>query len=308
MHSIKTAAFNEISALREQLGKENILTSDPSENNYSFETTASEGKDKVKIHIYFGKNGLKKVLQGNKESLLYMKLNDLLNTATPDPTTISTTTGFTEPSSYIGTDESGKGDFFGPLVVAGVGADPSQIAQLKKIGVKDSKTLTGSAIRHLSNEIKKICNDSLYILLITPATYNKLHQQFGNLNKLLGWAHAKVLENILQKSSFNIAISDKFGDEKIIKGFLQKEGKNLLLHQFTKAERFSAVAAASILARDRFNDWFEYQKKQLNFEIPKGASAKVDLAAGKILTLYGEDKLKELTKTHFKNSLRIKKS
>ena len=84
------------------------------------------------------------------------------------------------------------------------------------------------------------------------------------MNRILGWAHAKVIENLLE-NQINVeeAISDKFGDEKYIYTSLQEKGKNITLHQVTKAERYTAVAAASILARDRFNSWFRHEKAKI---------------------------------------------
>ena len=83
---------------------------------------------------------------------------------------------------------------------------------------------------------------------------------------------------------------------------MQAHGKELLLHQKTKAERYTAVAAASIIARDRLNDWFDYQERIFKMEIPKGASSKVEEAARFIKEKFGEEKLKELVKFHFKTS------
>ena len=104
-----------------------------------------------------------------------------------------------EPFNYIGTDESGKGDFFGPLVVAGVLGDKQSLIELKKIEVKDSKELTDSVINKLAGRIKNLVKGKYEIIAINPAKYNELYSKIGNLNRLLGWAHAKVLENILEK-------------------------------------------------------------------------------------------------------------
>ncbi|TES52134.1 ribonuclease HIII [Halalkalibacterium halodurans] len=150
----------------------------------------------------------------------------------------------------IGTDESGKGDYFGPLVVAGVFVNSETYRKLKNMGVMDSKKLGDDQIKFLAGEIKKICPYSLVV--IGNEKYNELYERIENLNKLLAWGHARTIENILQTVSCNFALSDKFGDEKFIKKALLEKGKEITLFQRTKAESNIAVAAASILARDEF--------------------------------------------------------
>jgi ribonuclease HIII len=125
------------------------------------------------------------------------------------------------------------------------------------------------------------------------------------VNKILGWGHAKVLNNLLEKCEVKEAISDKFGDEKFIVSSLPEKWKDIKLYQLTKAERFTAVAAASILARNKFCEWFDIQKRDLGWELPKGASSVVEEAALKIKNMYGFDKLNELVKIHFRTTQKI---
>jgi len=172
---------------------------------------------------------------------------------------------------------------------------------LDEIGVRDSKLISHGLIRNLAESIKKISGQECFnIVIINPPRYNELYAKFGNLNKLLAWGHAKVLENILNQKESVTAISDKFGDERLILESLQEKGKRLQLHQFHKAEKYTAVAAASILARDRFNDWFDKQKKELMIDLPKGSSQKVKDAARQIKAQYSDEILHKLTKAHFK--------
>lgn len=210
-----------------------------------------------------------------------------------------------EPQRYIGTDESGKGDYFGPLVICGVYVNENTTSQLKNIGVKDSKELSDTAIKEITLGIKKIIDNKYDLIVINPGKYNVLHEKMKNVNKILGWGHAKVLNNLFEKCEVREAISDKFGDEKYIVNSLPEQWKDVELHQLTKAERFTAVAAASILARDRFCEWFEIQKRDLGFELPKGASSIVEDAAMRIKNKYGFDKLNELVKLHFRTTLKI---
>ena len=127
----------------------------------------------------------------------------------------------------------------------------------------------------------------------------------GNVNRILGWAHARVLENILKSCKATDAVSDKFGNEKLILDALQEKGKSLNLYQTSKAERYIAVAAASIIARDVVVRWFENTNRKIGIEIPKGASGEVEQAAKKILEKFSEEKLNSLVKIHFKTSKKI---
>ncbi len=283
------------------LERNGYKSTQPQKGNYCFEISLIQDREKIKLLVYYGKKGIKKVLQGNRDSKLYKQIYELIFDELPFEEET-----FIEPEEYIGTDESGKGDYFGPLVIAGVFIDENKKKKLDELGVRDSKLIPHNAINKLSISIRRISEiDSYNIVIINPSKYNELYEKFGNLNKLLAWGHAKVLENILAKKDVLIAISDKFGDEKLITNALQEKGKKLELYQFHKAEKYTAVAAASILARDRFNDWFEKKKEELKIELPKGASEKVAETARQIKEKYGEEFLQQLTKTHFKTSRQL---
>ncbi len=296
MTDIEKKAESEIQKYLEILKTNGYQASQPKKGNYCLESSIDGSSGKLKLQVYYGKKGLKTVLQGNRDSKIFTDVNRIIFDEFPFEKE-----DFAEPEEYIGTDESGKGDFFGPLVIAGVFVDKETKTKLEEIGVRDSKKITHFSIKKLADNIKKICGqDSFNVVVINPPKYNELYSKFGNLNRLLAWGHARVLENILTKKEVAAAISDKFGDEKLILNSLQEEGKKLELYQFHKAEKYTAVAAASILARDRFNDWFDMKKKELKMELPKGASGKVTDTAKLILDNYGSEKLDNLLKKHFK--------
>ena len=175
---------------------------------------------------------------------------------------------------YIGTDESGKGDYFGPLVVAGVYLTAETGKFLKGLGIRDSKELSDYQIKQYAAEIKKVNEIKFDVVLISPEKYNQLYEKMGNLNRLMGWAHARVIENLLTKCDAAEVISDKFGNEKLILDALQERGRSINLKQVTKAEKFTAVAAASILARESVINWFNSQSKKYKLDIPKGSSTR----------------------------------
>ena len=296
MTDIEKKAENEILRYRELLKSKGYQASSPQKGNYCLESSISGDSGTVKLLVYFGKKGLKTVLQGNKDSKIYTDINRLVFDELPFEKE-----DFVPPAKYIGTDESGKGDFFGPLVIAGVFVDEEIKRKLDDIGVRDSKKIAHLSIQKLADNIKKIAGYSSFnIVVINPARYNELYAKFGNLNRLLAWGHAKVLENILTNKEVPAAISDKFGDERLIQNSLQEKGKKLELYQFHKAEKYTAVAAASILARDRFNHWFDTKKREMKIDLPKGAAGKVTETARKIKSEFGAELLEQLTKTHFK--------
>ncbi len=199
---------------------------------------------------------------------------------------------------YIGTDESGKGDFFGPLVVAGVQVNNENKNFLSEIGVKDSKKLDDKKILVLANKIKANCVHS--VVVITPVKYNELYSKFNNLNKLLAWAHSRAIENILEKSPCNYALADKFGDESLIKNALMSKGKNIILNQMVRAEADIAVAAASILARAEFVKRMQEMENKFELNFSKGVSPQVISQAKSFIQKYSFDRLKEIAKMHFK--------
>lgn len=207
------------------------------------------------------------------------------------------------PLRRIGVDESGKGDFFGPLVVAGVLVDESNIELLKKAGVKDCKKVDDKHIYKLAATIKNNCVFS--VITINPSKYNELYGKLNNLNLLLAWGHARAIENILEKKECDFALSDKFGDEKLIQNALMKRGAKIHLEQKCKAESDIAVAAASILARAQFLSGISELSVKYGIEIPKGASEKVVQAAKSISDRYSKDELKNATKIHFKTYSQI---
>lgn len=202
------------------------------------------------------------------------------------------------PYPHIGVDESGKGDFFGPLVIASVLVEENVLPILEKAGIKDCKKVDDKNINKLAAVIKNNCVFS--VITINPAKYNELYAKLKNLNHLLAWGHARAIENILEKKECCYALSDKFGDEKLIQNALLKLGKNIKLEQKCKAESDIAVAAASIIARAHFLSGLAEISVKYGVEIPKGASDKVVQTAKLIRDKYSKDELKNAVKTHFK--------
>ncbi len=204
---------------------------------------------------------------------------------------------------HLGIDESGKGDFFGPLVIAGVFVEGDLPRQLLDLGVRDSKQIgSDQKALDLADAIRDLIGRARWdMVTILPERYNELYLKFRNLNRLLAWGHAKVIENLLiRHPSCPRALSDKFADESLIKRALQEHGKKIVLQQRTKAESDIAVAAASILARAGFLEQLKKLGEKVQVPLPKGASAQVKKAAAEIVQRSGEETLRSVAKFHFK--------
>ena len=208
---------------------------------------------------------------------------------------------------HFGVDESGKGDFFGPLVISGVYVDRGIARKLLDAGVQDSKRIASDArIRALAQTIRKTAGGLIETVLIGPQKYNELYEKFGNLNKLLGWGHARVIENLLaKKPDCPRSLSDQFADARVIKQSLLHYGRKIDIQQRTKAESDIAVAAASIMAREAFINWLERRGKELGLRLERGASASVKESAKKLVEKSGPAALREVAKVHFRTAHEI---
>jgi ribonuclease HIII len=210
-----------------------------------------------------------------------------------------------DPQAYephFGIDESGKGDFFGPLVIAGVYVDGDIVRALKTVGAKDSKKIGSDALaRRLAGEIKRVPGLKHTVIVIGPKRYNELYLQFRNLNRLLAWGHAKVIETLHQQvPACPRALSDQFANPALIQRELKAKKLTIELDSRTKAESDMAVAAASILARAAFLEKLEDLGKPLEVKLLKGASAQVKAQGRLIYEKVGVEGLADVAKAHFK--------
>lgn len=201
----------------------------------------------------------------------------------------------------IGVDESGKGDFFGPLVVAACYVGPDEEPLLT--GVRDSKTLTDKRAAELAETIRRVCPHE--VLVIMPPKYNELYEKIKNLNRLLEWGHAKVIEEVLKKQACDLAISDRFADPRGLIAKLKTKGIPIQLESRVRAESDTAVAAASILARDMFVQKMDVLSRQYGITLAKGAGTPVLVAGRKFIAEVGKDHLREVAKLHFKTRQQI---
>lgn len=261
-------------------------------------------KDKLSVAVY--EKGPKVLLQGKgvEEFVRFELEPKILGEAKLGYEEVHSPEMF-EP--HFGVDESGKGDFFGPLVVAGVYVDRSIARKLLDAGVVDSKRIGSDArIRALADTIRKSSLGLVETVLIGPSKYNELYEKFANLNRLLGWGHARVIENLLtKKPDCPRSLSDQFADASVIKASLFKHGSKIDIQQRTKAESDIAVAAASILAREAFINWLDRKGKELGLRLERGVSPSVKETAKKLAGQHSPEALRDVAKVHFRTAHEI---
>lgn len=211
----------------------------------------------------------------------------------------------------LGVDESGKGDFFGPLCIAGVYINEGVVKAWKDSGIRDSKNISSDKrIRELAELIRKTPGCVSTVVPIGNEAYNRLYAKMRSVNTLLAWGHARVIENLMglkyQMEPPPVrAISDQFAANKeTVAKALMSLGRQIELVQKHRAEEDLAVAAASILARNEFVTRLGKLEKEFDLPLPKGASAAVDAAAKEFIARHGVDTLPKVAKMHFRTALR----
>lgn len=201
----------------------------------------------------------------------------------------------------IGVDESGKGDYFGPLVVAACYVGPEHLAELE--GVKDSKKVSDQSAARLAARIRKACPHKTVV--VGPQKYNELYARMRNLNRLLAWGHARAIEELLAQHPASLIVSDQFADPDAVKRRLFELGRKVRLESRIRAEEDLAVAAASILARDEFLRRLRRLSESFEIELPKGAGPQVVVAAKRFVAKHGSERLSEVAKIHFKTTAQV---
>jgi len=223
----------------------------------------------------------------------------------------STIPAETEP--HIGTDEAGKGDFFGPMVTAGVFVEKRTAEILRTLGVRDSKTVSDRELRGLAASVREVVDEQhRAVLVLSPKRYNELYQQMRsegkNLNSMLAWTHTRVIEDLIKAGRRpNYVLSDQFGDKRYIERRLLTDTRlsGVPVLQMHRAEADVAVAAASILARDAFLRWLDQAAATLGVTLPKGASPQVIQRGRELVGRFGQDGLRDYAKVSFKTMQQV---
>ncbi len=208
------------------------------------------------------------------------------------------------PPPLIGCDESGKGDYFGPLVAVAAYVEPATWGRLRRLGVRDSKTIADGMVRRIAPDVRALCPHEAVV--IPPARYNSLHREMRNVNHMLAWAHARAIEDLLGRVRCGRVLIDQFAaDPRVVRRALMERGRAVTVMERPRAEEETAVAAASVIAREVFIDWLARAEERHGLPLPKGASAKVEDAARAFVAKHGAGRLGEVAKVHFKTTERV---
>lgn len=265
---------------------------------YGVQLKFLEAGNEISLNVYYSnKKGISTVFSGKGSET---KLRSILNS--------SPKKNFHNWNNWLGTDESGKGDFFGALVTCGFFVKKENVHQLLDLGIKDSKLISDQKILKIAPKIYFQFGKQLDVIILKPAKYNELYQKFSSqgkkLNELLAWMHARIILNLNKKFSLEGAIIDKFTHTQTLKNSL-RELKNIHLKNRIKAESDVAVATASIIARYHFLKNLDELSEQYGMTFPKGASKKVVTTAKDFAKIFGKETLKEVAKIHFKTYQKI---
>ncbi len=190
----------------------------------------------------------------------------------------------------LGLDESGKGDIFGPLVLAGAIIKNSD--KINDYEIDDSKNLSDEKINLFFNKIK---NNIIYkVRIIEPEEYNDLYEKHKNINKIMTEEYKKLILSF-DKNDYEKIILDKYSISVEDIKYL-KEGIDKPFEMYHKGERFSSVAIASIVARFHFIEWFKNQ----NINLPKGTGEIATTKYKELKNTIPEKDLKKIAKINFK--------
>lgn len=207
------------------------------------------------------------------------------------------------PARWVGTDEAGKGDYFGPLVIAGVAVRRADLEILQTLGVDDSKAVADARIGQMEDGIKALCDTE--VIFIGPAKYNALYEKFANLNRLMAWGHAKVIENLLERNADDPpswVLVDRFANEHVMNRALGPLARATRFDQWPRAESDPAVAAASVLARGAFLRGLSSLSRRYGLALRAGAGQPTLASARAFIERHGKGELRQVAKLHFKTT------
>lgn len=244
----------------------------------------------------------KLVLQGSNLELFVQRYLDGVGAAVPKPAADPV---LLFDRATIGSDEAGKGDYFGPLVVAAVHAEPAQARELSAMGIADSKTLSDLRMMPMAELIER--GFDCEVRALPPAEYNQRYQRDPNVNHLLADLHAEVIAALLQRHPQAVAVVDRFGSEHLVASRLQqRRAAPRQLLQVPRAEAHPVVAAASVVARVHFLEGLRQCESECGVDLHKGAGPPVDTAAQRVFRVGGAALVAQVAKLHFKNTERIR--
>lgn len=205
-----------------------------------------------------------------------------------------------DAADSIGSDEAGKGDTFGPLVVAAVAVAADQVEELRSTRIADSKTMDDTRIRILAPWVREHCDFELHCLM--PAVYNQAWRDAGsNVNTLMTDLHQQSQRTLHERTGFRTAVVDRFSPSSPVSKRLATVAPKMEVTEAPRAEAHLAVAAASVVAREAFLKGMDALSQEWGLDIPRGSGAPVPRALGRFLQIHGAGPLGQVAKLHFKN-------
>lgn len=280
--------------IKEKLLRHSFIVSAPSTINYGMQFEITKDLWSSVLRVYENKKGRITVdyftLKGEKAAAVRLIIEDKKVIEEESIVLIY---------PYIGTDESGKGDTFGPLSVAGVIIDEAKERVLFKDGIKDSKENSDETNLRLAGVVKEVCEGAFEIITVMPEQYNELYKKNKNMNTLLAGLHTDVIKKLRVRGDCAMAIVDQFADSSLVSKNFDDDG--FKLHHTTGGEKYTAVAAASILARAAFLEGLKELSGRFKIELPKGSSESVARTVGTVMGKNMADKMHLMAKMNFAN-------
>lgn len=279
---------------------------------YGLQLRLSNGAEKAALNIYFSaRKGISTVIGAKAGSSIQALLQSILDQEERSSQIHDSSVAKHAWQSWIGSDECGKGDYFGPLVVCAFKADISMEGELRILGVRDSKQLKDPQIIQIATALYQKFPGCMSGIVLKPQRYNQIISDMKaknrNLNDLLAWQHSGVILELLSRyPKMDGILVDQFSKTKKVAIALKGKDPSLNVVERSGAESDLAVAAASILARYQFLNAMNELSKRFKLKLPLGASANVDKVAREFVKKHGLERLGEVAKLHFKNSERVR--
>jgi ribonuclease HIII len=253
---------------------------------------SAKGEGVVATHYRSGKL----VIQGERpEAFVAAYVGDAFTALEPAPTA----QGVDEV--VIGSDESGKGDYFGPLVVAAVKLEPDVSRALAGGEVRDCKLMSDEGVLRVGAALRAKLPHA--IARLDPPEYNSEHARVRNLNPMLAALHARAIGE-LSRAGIHVIV-DQFGHASLLEEALRP--LDVRLQQRHRAEELLAVAAASVIAREQFLSALAELSEEWAVDLAKGAGEPADRAARRFVQLHGRERLGQVAKLHFKNTQKLER-
>lgn len=212
-------------------------------------------------------------------------------------------------SAHAGSDESGKGDYFGPLTVCCAYTDERLSKEIAALGVKDCKQMSDKQVLAAGAALRRLLGPQGYsVVKLSPAAYNRLYAKMQNINRMLAWAHATAIEELLSKRPDcpRVVVDQFAASEAVISRALKPLGRKVAVEQRHKAESDIAVAAASVIARELFIREIAEMSEADAFSAPMGSSdPRVCEIAQEMVMKYGAVWLMNHCKAHFRTTDKV---